>query len=61
MADKAHDEATRLKRYAIQIAAQLPEDREEALRVLQFARELVDWGMPEPAAKSLHLVRAGVS
>ena len=33
----------RLKRHAIQIATQLPENREEALRVLDYARELVDW------------------
>jgi len=30
-----------LKRQAIQVAAQLPEDRDDALRVLDYARELV--------------------
>lgn len=39
-------EAACLKRYAIQIATQLPESREEALLVLEYARELVDWESP---------------
>ena len=33
----------RLKRYAFQIAIQLPESKEEALRVLEYARDLIDW------------------
>lgn len=30
-----------LRRHAVQIAAQLPEDRDEALAVLQYCRDLV--------------------
>jgi len=51
-----HDEA-RLKRNAIQIATQLPENREEAMRVLELARELVDWEDAEPTMPILALVR----
>lgn len=40
-APKKTGEELWLKRQAIQIAAQLPEDREAALRVLEYARELV--------------------
>lgn len=36
-------EALRLKRQAVQIATQLPENKEEALKVLDYARELVQW------------------
>ena len=40
--DAGNDES-RLKRYALQIAAQLPDGREEALRVLEYAKQLVEW------------------
>ncbi len=33
----------RLRRYAMQIATQLPEDREEAETVLRMVRELLEW------------------
>jgi len=32
-----------LKRLALQIAMQLPDDKREALRTLEYIRELVDW------------------
>lgn len=40
-------EVDRLKRLAAQMFAQLPENREEALKVVLMLRELVDW---QPAA-----------
>lgn len=40
-------EVERLKRLAAQMFAQLPENREEALKVVLILRELVDW---EPTA-----------
>ena len=57
MAEKNAGEALRLKRYAVQIATQLPENREEALRVLEFAREIVEWGTQAETA-GLRLIRA---
>ena len=40
-----------LKRQAIQIAAQLPEDQAKALAVLEYARKLViDFMLPTPGA-----------
>jgi hypothetical protein len=36
-------DCSRLKRFALQIAAQLPDDRQEAVLVLEYARELVGW------------------
>ena len=41
----------RLKRYAVQIATQLPDNREDAMRVLDYARELVEWAEPEEGAQ----------
>ena len=46
-------EAAGLKRYAIQIATQLPENRDEALRVLDYVREIVEWETPEAAADGI--------
>jgi hypothetical protein len=34
---------TELRRHAMQLAQLLPDDRNEALAVLAFARELLDW------------------
>ena len=34
---------TELRRHAMQLAQLLPNDRNEALAVLAFARELLDW------------------
>ncbi len=51
LADKAH-----LKRMAIQLAAQLPEDPMEARQVLEYVRVLIDDFLaadPRPAAPSL--------
>ncbi len=36
------------RRHAIQIVAQLPEDTNDALAVLRFARELVEGFLSEP-------------
>lgn len=33
----------RLRRFALQIVQQLPEDKNEALKVLEYARELIAW------------------
>ena len=46
-------DAASLKGLALQIAAQLPPDRQTALRVLAFAKEIVEWRADEvkqPAA-----------
>jgi len=34
---------SRLKRYALQVVTQLPDSRAEAMLVLEYARELVEW------------------
>jgi hypothetical protein len=60
---EARWERQRMKRLAIQIAAQLPEDEEEALAVLFWARDLITGYMhddDEPAEKPaliMHLVK----
>ena len=33
----------KLRRFALQIVQQLPEAKEEAIKVLEYARELVGW------------------
>jgi hypothetical protein len=38
----------RLKRHASEIVSQLPQDRDSALRVLDYARELVEWEAAPP-------------
>lgn len=43
MINKMGNQTLRLKRYAVQIATQLPENRDEALQVLDYVRELVEW------------------
>lgn len=43
------DETLWLKRQALQIVMQLPDEREEALKVLGYARELVDGFLSEGA------------
>lgn len=40
-----HDTRERLKAQALQIAAQLPEDHDEALLVIGYLKELIEWGM----------------
>lgn len=46
------DAELRLKRLALQISVQLPEDTDDALRVLELARSLVtDFLMNEPATE----------
>lgn len=49
-------EASRLKHYALEIVAQLPLDKSEALRVLTYARELVEWQDEAPKADVIQLV-----
>lgn len=41
--EAAERHAAMLKRQAFQIAGQLPEDVEDARRVLQYVLELVEW------------------
>lgn len=50
-------EAACLKRYAIQIATQLPENRDEALRVLEYVREIVEWKSPGVVADGVVQLR----
>lgn len=49
-------ENARLKRQALQIAMQLPESKAEALEVLQYVRELVDWELGNSTAAIVRLV-----
>ena len=44
-----------LKRMAVQIASQLPEDESEALAILNYTRELLT-GFLRPTIASLHVV-----
>lgn len=46
-----------LRRQAIQVCAQLPEEREDALRVLDYARELVTAFMHRDDGKPRHPLR----
>jgi hypothetical protein len=51
--DRSMTDQSSLRQLAIQIASQLPEDREMSLKILKFAIELVDWragdAAPPPA------------
>jgi len=47
----------RLKRYALQIASQLPDNKMEAMRVLEYLRDLVEWEDEEPEQRVVDLVR----
>jgi hypothetical protein len=47
-----------LKRMAVQIASQLPEDESEALAVLDYTRELLT-GYLRPSGASLRVVNPG--
>jgi hypothetical protein len=49
-------ECLRLKRYALQIVAQLPDGQEEAMKVLEYARELIDWEAEHDPAPVLQLI-----
>jgi len=49
-------DASRLKRYALQVVAQLPDNRDEAMRVLEYARELVDWEAEHDPKPVLQLI-----
>jgi hypothetical protein len=54
-----------LKGLALQIAAQLPNDRQAALKILDFVREVVEWraparSVPEPtSAAGIYVLRPG--
>ncbi len=39
-----HDTREKLKAQALQLAAQLPEDHDEALLVIGYLKELIEWG-----------------
>ena len=41
-----------LKGLALQIAAQLPNDRQAATMVLEFVREVIEWRAEAPAQKT---------
>ena len=56
MSTRAPQDILRLKRHAVQIATQLPENREDALRVLEFAREIVEWEDGGAVASVLKLI-----
>jgi hypothetical protein len=49
-------ECLRLKRYALQLVAQLPDSRDEAMKVLEYARELIDWEAENDPAPVLQLI-----
>ena len=42
-----------LKRQAMQIVTILPEDREDALQILDYARKLLDWETTTDAASAV--------
>lgn len=41
------EKEAKLKRFAFQVVQQLPENRKDAVRVLEYARELVQWESDE--------------
>jgi len=45
MVMEMHDIREKLRAQALQLAAQLPEDHDEALQVIGYLRELIEWGM----------------
>ena len=47
-ADAAREIILRLKGLAVQIAAQLPDDRADALKVLEYAKEIAEWRCAVP-------------
>jgi hypothetical protein len=49
-------DCVRLKRYALQIVCQLPDSRVEAMKVLEYARELVDWEAEHDPRPVLQLI-----
>ncbi len=53
--DGKNDDA-RLKRFALQIATQMPENRQEAMRVLEYLKELVEWEDGEVSEPVLQLI-----
>lgn len=60
MSTRSGSSTTQLKDKAFQIAAQLPQDRQEAMQVLEYLRELVDWrgeDSPGPEVAALHAIK----
>lgn len=49
--------SSELKGLALQIAAQLPNDRQTALKVLGFAKEIVEWRADEATTAKVHALR----
>lgn len=47
---------TRLKRFALQVVIMLPAENREALRVLEYAKEILEWEHREVLAPILHLI-----
>lgn len=58
MGDRQRDDGA-LRRYAIQIAQQLPENKEDALALLRYIRELVDWEHDDGGPRVLPFRPAG--
>jgi hypothetical protein len=54
------DRRQQLKRLSLQIAAQLPEDAEEAKKVLHYAAEVVEWSgdqNPLPKGNNITVIK----
>lgn len=58
MPDSARTDAM-LRRYAIQIAQQLPENRDDALRILEHIRGLIEWEHEPGKADNVREIRRG--
>lgn len=46
----------RLKRCAVQLAAQMPESRAECLKVIEYLAELVEWETEPVSRPALELI-----
>ncbi len=55
-----HDTREKLKAQALQLAAQLPEDHEEALLVISYLKELIEWGMGHELSTTAAIGQRGV-
>lgn len=53
---KTEKDDTRLKRFALQVVIMLPAESDDALRVLEYAKELLEWENRVALAPILHLI-----